>query len=177
MPPAATRTTAACSCPSLLNSLGRKFQAWTSSMKDHQMGRLVLGYTHVRWKLFLCMLKVIFKTFVSRELKLKGISTPRGSLQMRGVNKEAGELTEVTCDKVSLTKNEYVQSQLLFHSCLSNSQVWSLSHVPSEVLQNNHSCSILYLIFSCCFFCFFFFTFLTLSDWFVICLEQENTAG
>lgn len=51
---------------------------------------------------------MIFKTFVCREVKLKGISTPRGSLQMGGVKKEAGELTEVTCDKVSLTKHEYV---------------------------------------------------------------------
>lgn len=44
-----------------------------------------------------------------RELKLKGLSTPRGSLQM-GVKKGAGELTEVTCDKASLTKHKYVQS-------------------------------------------------------------------
>lgn len=50
----------------------------------------------------------IFKTFVCREVKLKGISTPRGSLQMGGVKEEAGELTVVTCDKVSLTKHEYV---------------------------------------------------------------------
>lgn len=51
----------------------------------------------------------IFNTFVCREVKLKGLSTPRGSLQMGGVKKEAGELVEVTCDKVSLTKHEYVQ--------------------------------------------------------------------
>lgn len=59
-----------------------------------------------------------FKTFVRREVK--GISTPRGSLQMAGVKKEAGELTEVTCDKVSLTKHEYVQSQLSVHTSFSN---------------------------------------------------------
>lgn len=41
------------------------------------------------------------------EVKLKGISTPRGSMQLAGVNKcTKGELTEVTCDKASLTKHE-----------------------------------------------------------------------
>lgn len=62
---------------------------------------------------------MIFKTFVCREVKLKGISTPRGSLQMGGV-KDSGELTEVTCDKVSLTKYEYVQSTPSVHTCFSN---------------------------------------------------------
>lgn len=62
---------------------------------------------------------MIFKTFVCREVKLMGISTPRGSLQMGGV-KDSGELTEVTCDKVSLTKYEYVQSQPSVHTCFSN---------------------------------------------------------
>lgn len=57
--------------------------------------------------------------FLRRELTLKGISTPRGSLQMGGVKKEA-EPTEVTCDKVSLTKHEYVHSQLLFHTYLNH---------------------------------------------------------
>lgn len=72
------------------------------------MGELVLGHGGR----FLCGIhnffvwdNMIFKTFVLREVKL---STPRGSLQMGGVKKEVGELTEVTCDKVSLTKNEYV---------------------------------------------------------------------
>ncbi|GAA6224424.1 neural cell adhesion molecule 1-like isoform X2 [Lates japonicus] len=46
------------------------------------------------------------------ELKLKGISTPRGSIQQSGVNtlsKEGGHLTEVTCDKAPLTKHEKIQ--------------------------------------------------------------------
>ncbi|CAG12882.1 unnamed protein product [Tetraodon nigroviridis] len=57
-------------------------------------------------------------TIGQQPLKLKGISTPRGSLQMAGVKKEAGELTEVTCDKVSLTKHEYVQSRPSAHACI-----------------------------------------------------------
>uniref|UniRef100_H2LNB4 Neural cell adhesion molecule 3 n=1 Tax=Oryzias latipes TaxID=8090 RepID=H2LNB4_ORYLA len=46
------------------------------------------------------------------EVKLKGISTPRGSLQSSGVQtirKEADQLTEVTCDKAPLTKHEKTQ--------------------------------------------------------------------
>lgn len=65
--------------------------------------------------------KIRFTPFVCRELKLNGISTLRDSLQMGGVKKEAREITEVTCDKASLTKHKYVQSQL-FHTCLSNCQ-------------------------------------------------------
>ncbi|XP_037532353.1 neural cell adhesion molecule 1 [Nematolebias whitei] len=43
------------------------------------------------------------------EVKLKGISQPRGSLQQTGtqtLSKEGGPLTEVTCDKAPLTKHE-----------------------------------------------------------------------
>lgn len=65
----------------------------------------------------------VLKTFVHREVKLKGISTPRGSLQMGGVKKEAGELTEVTCDKVSLTKNEYVPVCICFSSSSDNNVI------------------------------------------------------
>lgn len=44
------------------------------------------------------------------ELKLKGLSTPRGSMQMGGVQtKDSVQLTEVTCDKASLTKHEKTQ--------------------------------------------------------------------
>ncbi|KAM6994176.1 neural cell adhesion molecule 1 [Tautogolabrus adspersus] len=46
------------------------------------------------------------------EVKLKGMSTPRGSLQQTGVQtitKEGGQLTEVTCDKAPLTKHEKTQ--------------------------------------------------------------------
>ncbi|XP_034553796.1 neural cell adhesion molecule 1 [Notolabrus celidotus] len=46
------------------------------------------------------------------EVKLKGISTPRGSLQPTGVptiTKDGGQLTEVTCDKAPLTKHEKSQ--------------------------------------------------------------------
>uniref|UniRef100_A0A3P9IUV1 Neural cell adhesion molecule 1 n=1 Tax=Oryzias latipes TaxID=8090 RepID=A0A3P9IUV1_ORYLA len=46
------------------------------------------------------------------EVKLKGISTPRGSLQSSGVQtirKEGDQLTEVTCDKAPLTKHEKTQ--------------------------------------------------------------------
>uniref|UniRef100_A0A1A8S3Z0 Neural cell adhesion molecule 3 n=2 Tax=Nothobranchius TaxID=28779 RepID=A0A1A8S3Z0_9TELE len=46
------------------------------------------------------------------EVKLKGISKPRGSLQQTGpqtVSKEGNHLTEVTCDKAPLTKHEKVQ--------------------------------------------------------------------
>ncbi|KAM6910367.1 neural cell adhesion molecule 1 [Xenentodon cancila] len=49
------------------------------------------------------------------EVKLKGISTPRGSLQQSGVQtvtKEAGHNSEVTCDKAPLTKNEKMQLPL-----------------------------------------------------------------
>ncbi|XP_035020725.2 neural cell adhesion molecule 1 isoform X1 [Hippoglossus stenolepis] len=43
------------------------------------------------------------------DVTLKGMSTPRGSMQQVGVQtitKEGGQLTEVTCDKAPLTKNE-----------------------------------------------------------------------
>ncbi|XP_076006476.1 neural cell adhesion molecule 1 isoform X2 [Genypterus blacodes] len=44
------------------------------------------------------------------DLKLKGIGTPRGSIQqqmgVQNFTKEGGQLTEVTCDKAPLTKNE-----------------------------------------------------------------------
>ncbi|XP_054869316.1 neural cell adhesion molecule 1 isoform X1 [Amphiprion ocellaris] len=44
------------------------------------------------------------------EVKLKGISTPRGSIQQVGtLTKEVGQLTEVTCDKAPLTKHEKTQ--------------------------------------------------------------------
>ncbi|XP_076593616.1 neural cell adhesion molecule 1 [Chaetodon auriga] len=46
------------------------------------------------------------------EVKLKGISISRGSIQLAGVQtltKEGGQLTEVTCDKASLTKHEKIQ--------------------------------------------------------------------
>ncbi|XP_041648327.1 neural cell adhesion molecule 1 [Cheilinus undulatus] len=46
------------------------------------------------------------------EVKLKGISTPTGSLQRTGVQtitKDGGALTEVTCDKAPLTKHEKIQ--------------------------------------------------------------------
>ncbi|RVE62475.1 hypothetical protein OJAV_G00157360 [Oryzias javanicus] len=46
------------------------------------------------------------------EVKLKGIGTPRGSLQNSGVQtlrKEGDQLTEVTCDKAPLTKHEKTQ--------------------------------------------------------------------
>lgn len=46
-----------------------------------------------------------------REVMLKGISTPRGSLQQTGVQtltNEGGQLKEVICDKAPLTKHEYV---------------------------------------------------------------------
>ncbi|KAE8288506.1 Hemicentin-1 [Larimichthys crocea] len=42
------------------------------------------------------------------EVKLKGLSTPRGSMQ-NSFTKEVGHLSEVTCDKVSLTKHEKIQ--------------------------------------------------------------------
>ncbi|XP_029307941.1 neural cell adhesion molecule 1 isoform X2 [Cottoperca gobio] len=43
------------------------------------------------------------------DVKLKGISTPRGSVQDAGVQtltKEGGPVTEITCDKAPLTKHE-----------------------------------------------------------------------
>ncbi|KAK5862658.1 hypothetical protein PBY51_018028 [Eleginops maclovinus] len=43
------------------------------------------------------------------EMKLNGLSTPRGSVQHAGVQthtKDGGALTETTCDKAPLTKNE-----------------------------------------------------------------------
>lgn len=44
------------------------------------------------------------------EVKLNGLSTPRGSVQQAGVQtKEGGQLTEVTCDKAPLTKHEKTQ--------------------------------------------------------------------
>lgn len=112
-----------------------------------------------------------FKTFVRREVK--GISTPRGSLQMAGVKKEAGELTEVTCDKVSLTKHEYVQSQLSVHTSFSNildnHVIILFKMFAFRSLKKNLFYSILCLIFNV-------FSFVRLSDWFVISLEQKNTA-
>ncbi|XP_058503997.1 neural cell adhesion molecule 1 [Solea solea] len=47
------------------------------------------------------------------DVNLKGISTLRDSMQQLGVQtftKEGGQLTEVTCDKAPLTKNEKIQS-------------------------------------------------------------------
>ncbi|KAM4735571.1 neural cell adhesion molecule 1 [Anableps anableps] len=47
------------------------------------------------------------------DVTLKGLSKPRGSMQQSGVqtvNKEAGQLSEVTCDKAPLTKNEKLHS-------------------------------------------------------------------
>ncbi|XP_061572341.1 neural cell adhesion molecule 1 [Cololabis saira] len=49
------------------------------------------------------------------EVKMKGISTAGDSLQQSGcqtAGKEAGQLSEVTCDKASLTKNEKMQLPL-----------------------------------------------------------------
>ncbi|KAI4810739.1 hypothetical protein KUCAC02_013671 [Chaenocephalus aceratus] len=50
----------------------------------------------------------------NREVKLNGLSTPRGSVQNAGVQtfpKEGGgALPDITCDKASLTKHEYVHS-------------------------------------------------------------------
>ncbi|XP_040901146.1 neural cell adhesion molecule 1 [Toxotes jaculatrix] len=46
------------------------------------------------------------------DVKLKGISTPRGSMQQAGVqtlSKEGTQLTDVTCDKAPLTKHEKIQ--------------------------------------------------------------------
>ncbi|XP_017265335.1 neural cell adhesion molecule 1 isoform X2 [Kryptolebias marmoratus] len=46
------------------------------------------------------------------EVKLKGMSKPRGSLQQTGtqtLGKESGQLTEVTSDKAPLTKHEKIQ--------------------------------------------------------------------
>ncbi|XP_023266302.1 neural cell adhesion molecule 1-like [Seriola lalandi dorsalis] len=42
------------------------------------------------------------------DVKLKGLSTPRGSMQ-KGVTTEGGQLKEVTCDKAPLTKHEKTQ--------------------------------------------------------------------
>nr|XP_046256510.1 neural cell adhesion molecule 1 [Scatophagus argus] len=45
------------------------------------------------------------------EVKLKGMTTPRGSMQLTGVHtKGVGQLTEVTSDKASLTKHEKIQA-------------------------------------------------------------------
>lgn len=55
----------------------------------------------------------------NREVKLKGISTPRGSVQQDGVQthiKERGQLTEVTCDKAPLTKHEKTHSDRRQHT-------------------------------------------------------------
>lgn len=114
---------------------------------------------------------MIFKTFVCREVKLKGISTPRGSLQMGGV-KDSGELTEVTCDKVSLTKYEYVQSQPSVHTCFSN--------IPDNyviILFKMFTFRSLKKTFFLQHFVFNLqcFSFIRLSDRFVISLEQKNT--
>ncbi|XP_035527531.1 neural cell adhesion molecule 1 isoform X2 [Morone saxatilis] len=48
------------------------------------------------------------------EVKLKGISTPRGSIQQAGVQTltKEGQLTEVTCDKASLTRHENIQPDI-----------------------------------------------------------------
>ncbi|XP_037642150.1 neural cell adhesion molecule 1 isoform X2 [Sebastes umbrosus] len=48
------------------------------------------------------------------DVKLKGISTPRGSVQhadagVQTLTKEGGQLTEITCDKVPLTRHEKKQ--------------------------------------------------------------------
>ncbi|XP_047191993.1 neural cell adhesion molecule 1 isoform X1 [Scophthalmus maximus] len=46
------------------------------------------------------------------DVKLKGMTTPGGSIQQVGVQtltKEGGQLTEVTCDKAPLTKHEKTQ--------------------------------------------------------------------
>ncbi|XP_074510903.1 neural cell adhesion molecule 1 isoform X2 [Sebastes fasciatus] len=48
------------------------------------------------------------------EVKLKGISTPRGSVQhadagVQTLTKEGGQLTEITCDKAPLTRHEKKQ--------------------------------------------------------------------
>ncbi|XP_072250828.1 neural cell adhesion molecule 1 isoform X2 [Leuresthes tenuis] len=46
------------------------------------------------------------------ELNLKGITTPRGSIQQtvaQTLSKEGGQLTEVTCDKAPLTRHEKTQ--------------------------------------------------------------------
>ncbi|KAM7382564.1 hypothetical protein PAMP_002290 [Pampus punctatissimus] len=44
------------------------------------------------------------------EVKMNGLSTPRGSMQQVEVQtKEGGGLTEVTCDKAPLTKHEKIQ--------------------------------------------------------------------
>lgn len=74
------------------------------------------------WRLFVWDIPLfvwdntIFKTFMRGEVKLKGFSTPRGSLQMGGVKKEAEELTEVTCDK-------YVQSNCQSMPALATFQI------------------------------------------------------
>ncbi|KAM6936688.1 neural cell adhesion molecule 1 [Lycodopsis pacificus] len=49
------------------------------------------------------------------EVKLKGISTPRGSVQhseagVQTLTKDGGQLTEITCDKAPLTKHEKKQA-------------------------------------------------------------------
>ncbi|XP_026225634.1 neural cell adhesion molecule 1 isoform X1 [Anabas testudineus] len=49
---------------------------------------------------------------INGEVTLKGISTPRGSLQQTGVQiltNEGGQLKEVTCDKAPLTKHDKTQ--------------------------------------------------------------------
>ncbi|XP_039974592.1 neural cell adhesion molecule 1 [Xiphias gladius] len=43
------------------------------------------------------------------EMKLNGMSTPRGSMQPAGVQTLTKEFTEVTCDKAPLTKHEKTQ--------------------------------------------------------------------
>lgn len=55
-----------------------------------------------------------------REVNLKGIATPRGSLQNSGgqtLRHEGDQLTEVTCDKAPLTKHEWVHSHI---NCVTN---------------------------------------------------------
>lgn len=51
----------------------------------------------------------ILNVCARREMKQKGVSIPRGSMQLTGIQTmEGGQLTDVTSDKASLTKHEYV---------------------------------------------------------------------
>ncbi|XP_031729619.1 neural cell adhesion molecule 1 isoform X1 [Anarrhichthys ocellatus] len=55
------------------------------------------------------------------EVKLKGISTPRGSVQhseagVQTLTKDGGPLTEITCDKAPLTKHEKKQASRDMHT-------------------------------------------------------------
>lgn len=111
MPPAATEITVACSCPLPWNSLARKSLDWkhlevqTQVQMGKRFGRRIrLWIRNSAWEL-----NEMLSLCVCRELKLKGLSTPRGSMQVGGVQtKDSVQLTEVTCDKASLTKHEWV---------------------------------------------------------------------